>query len=328
MRVSYGTDYFVPLPEGHPFPMGKFLALCYILLREGLIHEEEIVTPVPATWEDLRLVHTDEYLTHLKNGTLGRKAERKMGLPWSAELVHRSRVAVQGTINASLMAFEDGLAASLAGGTHHAFPGHGEGFCVLNDVAVACHLMLNEELVERILIIDLDVHQGNGTAKVFEDDERVYTFSVHGERNYPFRKETSSRDVGVTDKLNNDKYLEILSEHLPTVFEEAQPDLVYYLGGVDVHDSDRFGRLKLTRSGLHQRDRLVLEAIKHYHLPAVLLLSGGYAPTPEATADLHAITHREARRVFGHVSYSATSASKAGSRIVVRSKTETDYNIT
>jgi len=299
MRASYSDGYYVPLPEGHPFPMAKFPALHRRLLREGLLDPEDIVAPRQADWSDLRRVHTAEYLAHLAEGRLSERAERRMGLPWSERLVYRSRLAVQGTINAAFMALTDGLAANLAGGTHHAFPGHGEGFCVLNDVAVAIRVLQSACWVRRVLIIDLDVHQGNANAAVFADDDFVFTFSMHGRKNYPFEKPPSSLDVPLADSTSDKTYLDTLKRYLPETLDAAQPDLVFYLGGIDVATDDRFGRLSLTREGLHARDGYVLEQIRARNLPVVLLLSGGYAETPEATADLHAIMHREAARVFG-----------------------------
>ena len=214
-------------------------------------------------------------------------------------LVYRSRVAVQGTINAARMALEDGIAANLGGGTHHAFPGHGEGFCVLNDVAVAIRILRAQGTIRRTLVIDLDVHQGNGTAAIFEHDPDVYTFSMHGERNYPFARERSSLDVDVPEGANDGLYLSLLNRYLPQALDGARPDLVFYLAGVDVMRGDRFGRIALTRAGLHQRERMVLEAVRQRGVAATLVLSGGYAPTPTDTADLHAVVHREAARVFG-----------------------------
>ena len=299
MRASYCDGYYVPLPEGHPFPMSKFPALHRCLLDEGLLQPNDVVTPRQADWTDLRRVHTAEYLTHLAEGTLSAQAERRMGLPWSKRLVYRSRLAVQGTINAALMALTDGVAANLAGGTHHAFPGHGEGFCVLNDVAVAIRVLQAACWVQRVLIVDLDVHQGNANAAVFADDDSVFTFSMHGAKNYPFEKPPSSLDVPLDDETDDQAYLDTLETYLPRTLDAVQPDLVFYLGGIDVATDDRFGRMALTRAGLHARDRYVLEQIHARDLPVALLLSGGYAKTPEATADLHAIMHREAARVFG-----------------------------
>jgi acetoin utilization deacetylase AcuC-like enzyme len=298
MRVSYSPGYFVPLPENHRFPMGKFPALYRLLIAEGLVRTEDVIEPGEAEWADLLLVHTPEYISNLAAGTLNRAAERRLGLPWSEALVRRSRLAVQGTINAALMAMQDGVAANLAGGTHHAFADHGEGFCVLNDVAVAIRVLQQSDHIRRALSIDLDVHQGNGTAAIFAGDESVYTFSMHGENNYPFHKPPSSRDINLPDHTGDNVYLSTLAAHLPTVFEEARPDVVFYLAGVDPVAGDRFGRLALTREGLHQRERDVLEAVRRYGVPVALVLSGGYAATPEATADLHAIIHREAKTIF------------------------------
>lgn len=298
MRVSYSDGYFVPLPEGHPFPMAKFPALHQLLLREAIIHPSEVVTPRQAEWSDLLRVHTAPYLSSLSAGTLPKQAERRMGLPWSQRLVVRSRLAVQGTINTAMMALEDSLAANLAGGTHHAFPGHGEGFCVLNDVAVAIQLLKQSCWIRRALVIDLDVHQGNGTAAIFREDPEVFTFSMHGAKNYPFEKPPSTLDVPLPDATTDAAYLETLRQHLPDVLDQAAPDLVFYLAGIDVMADDRYGRMALSRDGLHARDRYVLEAIRARAHPVALLLSGGYAATPELTADLHAVAFREAHRVY------------------------------
>jgi acetoin utilization deacetylase AcuC-like enzyme len=298
MRVSYSDGYYVPLPDGHPFPMAKFPALHRILLDEGLIRAEDVVSPRQADWADLRRVHTADYLSRLAEGTLSEGAERKMGLPWSKRLVYRSRLAVQGTINAAVMALTDGIAANLAGGTHHAFPDRGEGFCVLNDVAVAIRVLQRACWVRRVLVVDLDVHQGNANAAAFADDDSVFTFSMHAAKNYPFEKPSSSLDVPLEDETDDETYFQALKNHLPATLDTARPDLVFYLGGIDVAAEDRFGRMALTREGLHARDGYVLEQVRDRALPVVLLLSGGYAETPEKTADLHAITHREAARVF------------------------------
>ena len=299
MRVSYSDGYYVPLPDGHPFPMAKFPALHRRLLEEGLITDGDVVAPRQADWADLRRVHTSDYLARLARGTLSDHAERRMGLPWSERLVYRSRLAVQGTINAAFMALTDGVAANLAGGTHHAFPERGEGFCVLNDVAVAVRVLQSACWARRILIVDLDVHQGNANAAVFAEDDSVFTFSMHGAKNYPFEKPPSSLDVPVEDGTDDETYLDTLKRYLPDTLDAVRPDLVFYLGGIDVAADDRFGRTALSREGLHARDGYVLEQIRARNLPVVLLLSGGYAETPEATADLHAVMHREAARVFG-----------------------------
>lgn len=298
MRVSYHADYFVELPPNHPFPMRKFPALCEILLAEGLIRWIDIVEPEEATWDDLRLAHREDYLCALLHGTLDPGAQRKLGVPWSPRMFHRSRLAVQGTLNSAEMALEDGIAANLAGGTHHAFPDHGEGYCVLNDVAVTIRVLQQRRIIRNALVIDLDVHQGNGTAALFEGDETVYTFSMHGEKNYPWKKAHSTLDVELPDRATDELYLDTLGQHLPGVISAAKPDLVFYLAGVDPMQGDRFGRLSMTREGIHERDRRVMMMCRHHGLPVTLLLSGGYAKTPDLTADLHAIAHREAQRVL------------------------------
>lgn len=297
MRVSYHDGYYVPLPEKHPFPMGKFPALRDRLLREGFVRPDDIAEPAEADWDDLRRVHTERYLTALRDGTMERREERRMGLPWSEALVRRSRLAVGGTLLAARMALHDGIAANLAGGTHHAFPDHAEGFCVLNDVGVAVHRLRDEGALERALVIDLDVHQGNGTAAVFRDDDETFTFSMHGERNYPFVKEPSDLDVGLPDGTDDAGYLAHLEAHLAGLFEAADPDLVIYLAGVDARAGDRYGRLALSEEGLARRDRRVLEEARRRDCPLLLLMSGGYAPDPQETARLHAIAHREAAAV-------------------------------
>lgn len=299
VRVSYRDSYFVRLPDGHPFPMGKFRALHRLLLAEGLIRPDDIVAPREASWSDLLLVHTDDYLRRFAAGRLTRAEERRAGLPWSPALVHRSRVAVQGTLNAALMALEDGVAANLAGGTHHAMPGHAEGFCLFNDVAVALRVLLRSAWIGRAVVIDLDVHQGNGTAHAFADDPRVYTFSMHGAKNYPFRKPPSTRDVGLPDGADDAAYLAALRVHLPAVLAAGPFDVAFYLAGVDVLAGDRYGRLALSPAGVAARDRLVIRSVREAGVPLVLLLSGGYAVSPERTAELHALSHRAAAEVFG-----------------------------
>ena len=299
MRVSYHADYWIPLPERHPFPMGKYPALHKILLDEDLIRTDGVHTPEECSMRDLMLAHTRTYVERLLSGSLEEDTAKRIGVPWTPALARRSRLAVQGTIDAAHMALADGVAANLAGGTHHAHAGRGEGYCVFNDVAVAIRTLQRDQRIRRALVVDLDVHQGNGTAAIFEGEEAVFTFSMHGEKNYPLRKERSSFDLGLPDKLNDDEYLALLAHHLPEVIDRARPDLVVYLAGVDVVQGDRFGRLALTRDGLTARDRFVLETMRARGLPVLLVLAGGYAKTPELTADLHAVAHREAARVFG-----------------------------
>ncbi|MEW5978070.1 MAG: histone deacetylase [Acidobacteriota bacterium] len=298
MRVSYSPNYFVSLPAGHRFPMAKFPLLHGILLREGIISRWDVVEPQETGWGDLRRVHEEQYLTRLAGGTLTVSAIRRLGLPWSAALVRRSRLAVQGTVNAAFMALEDGIAGNLAGGTHHAFGGHGEGFCVLNDVAVAIQVLKSSGWIRRCLVVDLDVHQGNGTAHIFRQDPSVFTFSMHGERNYPFRKVPSSLDVALPDETSDHGYLRLLEAYLPEITLRANPDLVFYLAGIDPVQGDRFGRLALTREGIRKREEIVLRFFSRKAIPLAIVISGGYAKTPEETADLHATVYREAARIY------------------------------
>lgn len=302
MRAAWSPGYEVPLPEGHPFPMPKFGHLRRILLREGILREDDVVEPEEVALDDLRLIHTDAYVRAIATGGLTAAEERRLGLPWSPQLLRRSRLAVTGTWMAASMALDDGLAANLAGGTHHACPDHGEGFCVFNDVGIAIRRLQAAGRSRRVLIVDLDVHQGNGNAAVFGpsglDDPDVYTFSMHGQKNFPMKKPPSDRDVGLPDGMTDEPYLAELARHLPEVIDAARPDLVFYLAGVDPVEGDRYGRLAMTPDGIAARDRMVLEAAKERGLPLCLLLSGGYAKTPERTADLHAIMHRTAREVF------------------------------
>ena len=294
MRVHFHDDYVVDLPAGHAFPMRKFVHLRDILLRERLVRPDEVVAPAEASWELLRLAHSEGYLSKLRDGTLDPGEVRRLGLPWSPALVRRSRRATMGTLMAARAALEHGIAANLAGGTHHACHDHGEGYCVINDVVVAIRSLAAEGAAHRVLVVDLDVHHGNGNAELLARDPGAFTFSMHGERNYPLRKPPSDLDVGLPDGTGDDAYLAALEMHLPIAFERSRPELVFYLAGVDVVAGDRFGRLALTRAGLARRDRYVLEQVRAHGVPVVLVLAGGYAPTPEATADLHATVHREA----------------------------------
>ncbi len=294
MKVCYHPGYVIPLPEGHRFPMPKFGLLRAILRDEGLVRDADVHEPEPATWGDLRRVHDEAWLGDLAHGTLSREAERRLGLPWSEALLRRSRLAVQGTVDAVELALEHGIAANLAGGTHHAFAGHGEGFCVFNDVAVAIRVARARGRITRAAVIDLDVHQGNGTAALFADDPDTFTFSMHARRCFPFRKQTSSLDVALEDGADDLTYLGALAAHLPGVLERARPDLVVYIAGVDPVAGDRLGRLALSRAGLHARERAVLDALRAHGVPVALTVGGGYQSTPRATAELHAVAHRVA----------------------------------
>lgn len=294
MRVSYAPGYYAPIPKEHIFPMKKFAGLHQYLTEQSIIHPDNIVEPSPVDITNLLTVHTNTYADGIMNGTLGAKKERRLGLPWSKRLALRSRLAVQGTINAALMALQDGIAGNLAGGTHHAMPDFGEGFCVFNDVAVAIKVLRQSMWAKKILVIDCDVHQGNGTAEIFQNNDEVFTFSLHGANNYPFKKPPSTLDIGLPDGTKDEQYLNTLGDALDTIFDEFQPDLVFYLGGIDPLESDHFGRLSLTLNGLQSRDEIVISKVTGHDIPLVLLLSGGYAPTVKETVLAHALMYKTA----------------------------------
>lgn len=306
MRVSSSPDYVIPLPPRHSFPMNKFSILRDLVVQHAIVRPNDIIEPEQAPWSDLALVHTNEYLRALETGTMTEQAVRRMGFPWSPALVRRSRLAVQGTINACRFAIEDGIGGNLAGGTHHAMPDHAQGFCVLNDVAIAVRVLMKTTEIARPLIIDLDVHQGNGTAVCLAGTSGAFTFSMHNAKNFPRLKEQSNRDVALEDNLGDDQYLSILEAELTHLYDRAwkhsrgHPDLVIYLAGVDVLAGDKFGRLALTPQGLAQRDRMIIQSARSRGLPIALLLSGGYSPTHEETARNHLILYAEAAGIEKH----------------------------
>jgi len=299
MRMSFHPEYFVRLPDSHPFPMVKYPLLYQQLVAEGLVDPAEVMEPEEAALEDLLRVHEAAYIDKLAHGTLDAAEQRLLGVPWSAALWRRSRLATQGTIDAAYAALQDGMAGNLAGGTHHAFADHGEGFCVLNDVAITIRRLQSKGIVRRALIVDLDVHQGNGSAAIFAGDGEVATFSMHGERNYPALKMRSTLDVGLADGTGDEDYLAALSQHLPAILRASRPDLVFYLAGVDPAIGDRYGRLCLTDAGIARRDRYVIETCRAAARPLVITIAGGYASTAQRTAQLHAIVFREARKIEG-----------------------------
>lgn len=277
--------------------MKKFKGLHSYLTEQQIIHPSDIIEPSMVDMANLLTVHSNRYSKGIMNGNLGDKELRRLGLPWSEGLAVRSRLAVQGTINAALMALQDGIAGNLAGGTHHAMPDYGEGFCVFNDVAVAINVLQQSMWARKILVIDCDVHQGNGTAAIFNDIEDVFTFSLHGEKNYPFKKPPSSLDIGLPDETKDQSYLQTLGDALDDIFDRFDPDLVFYLGGIDPLETDHFGRLSLTEEGLEQRDRTVIKKVVREDVPLVLLLSGGYAPTLKKTVLAHALMFKAAREL-------------------------------
>ncbi|MBA3783944.1 MAG: histone deacetylase [Acidobacteria bacterium] len=296
-RIFYSPFYYADIGENHVFPIKKFEFVRDRLLKDGTLQTCEIAEPQPAKIEDVLLVHTEDYITRLRNGTLTTREVRRLGLPWSKSLVRRSFLACSGTVNAARHALENGVASNLAGGTHHAFPDRGEGFCVLNDIAVAIRVLQKENLAQRFLIVDCDVHQGNGTAFIFKDEADVFTFSMHGAKNYPLFKEKSSLDIELPDKTGDAEFLEILDEALPRIFLH-NPDLVFYLGGADPFEKDKLGRLGLTMEGLQQRDEAVLSFAKNKKIPIVTTMSGGYAQDINDTVEIHCNTIRAVKKIF------------------------------
>ena len=298
MIVFYTPRYYADIGDGHVFPIRKFELVCRRLLGEGTLRRDEIVEPQPASVADVLLVHTEDYVRRLRAGALTPREIRRLGLPWSKALVRRSFLATAGTIGAARSALATGsVGSNLAGGTHHAFADHGEGFCVLNDVAVAVRVLRRDCLVERAAVVDLDVHQGNGTATIFADDPSVFTFSVHGAKNYPLFKARSTLDVELADGTGDDEYLRTLSEHLPSVFAH-RPDIVFYLGGADPYSGDKLGRLSLSIEGLRARDEFVLGECRARRVPVATVMSGGYAADTNDTVEIHCNTIRAVRRVF------------------------------
>jgi acetoin utilization deacetylase AcuC-like enzyme len=300
MHVSFHEGYRVDLPPTHPYPMGKYLLLRTVLDERGLSDRLRYVEPTEVSMAALQRVHTDAYLAKLAADALTPDERRRLGIPYTPRLWRRSRLTVEGSRLAALAALDAGIAANLAGGTHHAFADHGEGFCVINDVAVAIQDLRANARIRRALVVDLDVHQGNGTAAIFADDEAVYTLSMHGERNYPAVKPPSRCDVGLPDGTGDAAYLAALRPVLQAALDGHRPDIVFFVAGVDVVAGDRYGRLSLTEDGLRARDRYVIDCVRDAGIPLVIVLGGGYAPTTLRTAELHAIVVEEALRRQGH----------------------------
>jgi acetoin utilization deacetylase AcuC-like enzyme len=282
--------YTFPLPAGHRFPIEKYTLLRDAVIAEGLV--AAVHEPARATDDELARVHTRDYIDRLTSGGLSDAELRVLGFPWSPALVERSYRAVGGTVGAAHRALEDGVAMNLAGGTHHAFPDHGEGFCVFNDVAIAIRALRAGGLIHRAVVLDLDVHQGNGTNAIFAGDAETFTFSMHGGRNYPFHKVPGTLDIELDDGTGDAEYLSLLAEALPRVLMRARPDFAIYLAGADPHERDRLGRLKLTFEGLERRDAMVLEACREMGIPVAITIAGGYGRDINETVAIHLATVR------------------------------------
>jgi acetoin utilization deacetylase AcuC-like enzyme len=290
------SRYTFPLPAGHRFPIEKYALLRERVVAEGIVAPDHVHEPDRIERDDLLLVHTADYVDRFTRGELSSDEVRKLGFPWSNALVERSYRAAGGTVAAARHAMIHGVAMNLAGGTHHAFSGHGEGFCVFNDVAVAIRALQRDGIISRAAVVDLDVHQGNGTHAVFAGDSSVFTFSMHGGRNYPFHKVPGCVDIELPDGTGDDAYLEQLSAALPVVLQRARPDLVIYLAGADPHERDRLGRLALTFGGLARRDTIVLEQCREVGIPVAITIAGGYGDPISGTVEVHLATARIAAR--------------------------------
>ena len=317
LKVAHSPIYKLELPEGHRFPMLKYELIYEQLLYEGTITDANVFYPKMLAPEVILATHTLDYWQRLSRMELTPKEMRKVGFPLSEQLIKRTITISGGTVECALFALKYGVSMNTAGGTHHAFSDHGEGFCLLNDVAIAANYLIDNKLAKRILIVDLDVHQGNGTAAIFRNSSRkwsknkqntegsseenlgsVFTFSVHSANNYPLHKEQSDLDIGLPDGVEDAFYLKIVYENLALLFDEIQPDFVFFNSGVDVLATDKLGKLKLTQEGCRQRDKLVFEFCKRYKVPISVSMGGGYSPRVATIVDAHANTFRTAQEVF------------------------------
>ena len=298
LKIAHRNIYAHPLPEGHRFPMLKYELLPEQLLYEGTCNQANFFEPENAKEVDIAAVHTKEYIHALKQLTLDKKAIRKIGFPLSKELVNREEIITNGSIKASDFALEFGIAMNVAGGTHHAYTNRGEAFCLYNDQAIAARYLQRHKNINNILIVDLDVHQGNGTAEIFQHDSSVFTFSMHGASNYPFHKEQSDLDIPLPNGTDDTKYLRTLKNTLPRLINEIQPDFVFYLCGVDILESDKLGKLSCSLKGCAERDRYVLQICKDNSIPVMCSMGGGYSPEIKTIVEAHANTFRIAQEIF------------------------------
>ncbi len=297
MRICYSDRYMIPLAPAHPFPMSKYKMARERLLAEGAITDWNLIEPPLASDEDILLVHTPDYWFRCSRGELTSQEIRRIGFPWSEALVLRSRASTQGTIITARNALRDGLASNLAGGTHHAYPDHGEGYCMLNDIAIATRVLQRDGLAERIAVIDCDVHQGNGTAAIFQSDPNVFTFSVQCEKNFPARKEQSKLDINLPNGVGDEEYLAILREYVPRTLDGFKPDFIFYQAGVDPFEQDRLGKLRLTIEGLRRRDEFVISNCRERGIPVATTMGGGYAKDVNDTVEAHCNTVRVALKM-------------------------------
>ena len=299
LKIAFDPIYAHPLPEGHRFPMLKYELIPGQLLHEGSITTDNLFAPAICPDEYILWTHDEAYLQKLHLQTLTAKEQRHIGFPQSPMLTKRELIITQGTIDCCYFAMENGVAINVAGGTHHAFADRGEGFCMLNDMATAANYLLKKSLAKKIIIIDLDVHQGNGTAKLFEQEPNVFTFSMHGDHNYPFHKEKSDLDVPLKDGTDDTTYLGLLQQILPRLLENEKPDVAFFLSGVDVLATDKYGKLKITMEGCKHRDEIVFSLLKKQGIPCIVSMGGGYSADVKIITEAHCNTFRVAKDVYG-----------------------------
>lgn len=287
LKIAHSPIFCHAVPEGHRFPMAKYRLLPDRLIAENIISADNLFTPQLLSVEEILTTHTAEYWHKLSTQTLSTREARAIGLPMSPELVLRERYICHATYECALHAIEHGISLSTSGGTHHAFADRGEGFCVMNDICVASHLLLDRAQASRILIIDLDVHQGNGNAAIMAANPNVFVFSMHGEKNYPYHKPKSDLDIGLADGTGDDEYLDLLNNNLPKIIASFRPDMIFYQSGVDVLEADKLGKLSLTPEGCYQRDQLVLGHAYHRGIPVAVVMGGGYAADIDVIVNAH-----------------------------------------
>jgi acetoin utilization deacetylase AcuC-like enzyme len=298
LQIAFSPIYEYPLPKGHRFPMDKYSLIPQQLIYEGTVQDKQFFHPDPISEEIILLTHTAKYWEDLKNQTLSEKEIRAIGFPMTPLLVERGRHIAAGTLQCVEYAIKHGISMNAAGGTHHAFKEKGEGFCVFNDIAIAANYLIHSNKFNNILIVDLDVHQGNGSASIFNGQGQVFTFSMHGAKNYPFRKEASHLDIGLPDGTEDEAYLKILFNILPRVIDQHRPELIFYQAGVDILTTDRLGRLSISREGCRKRDKYVMEICKKNKIPLVVTMGGGYSPQLSHIIEAHANTFRTATEVY------------------------------
>jgi acetoin utilization deacetylase AcuC-like enzyme len=299
VKIAWHPVYAHPLPEGHRFPMLKYELIPEQLLHEGVITEENLFAPKLLDEQTVLLAHDEDYWKSLRDLTLPEREQRRIGFPLNQRLIERELRIAQGTIDGCFFAAKDGIAFNVAGGTHHAGSNWGEGFCMLNDQAIAAKYLIANKIYKSILIIDLDVHQGNGTAEILQHDPSIFTFSMHGEKNFPFRKEVSDLDIGLDAGIGDEEYLRMLEDTLPKLFVLQQPEFVFYLSGVDVLATDKLGKLNLSKAGCKERDKMVFQFCKDHSLPVQVSMGGGYSPEVRDIVDAHCSTFKTGIDILG-----------------------------